>query len=217
MKNHPVLTDFLLADLIEGPWRKALTGQDRAFPDDVYELTPLDVPDAMAWIAESWVVDPVADPDFVAAVLPETARTRLGTWIGVARALNVVDNRERLAHLTVPTLVIWATQDNVSLESDQAILRAALDSAAQACRSAYFWKPYGRSPLPPSGLQETDIGHNVQWGAPAAVATDVAAFLREERPTDDLFFADPDDVHRIRTTSGRAEIVEGRGTGCESR
>lgn len=216
IEGHPVVTEFLLAGQIEGPWREALVARGHAFPDDVYELTPRDVPGAEGWIASSWVVDPVADPAFLAAVLPETARTPLGTWIGVARALNEVDNREALAGLAVPTLVLWATQDGASLESDQAILRAALDSAARACRLEYFWKAYGRAPLPPSGQQESDIGHNLQWGAPAAVATDIAAFLRDGRPTEDLTFADPDDVRRLRTAPGAARIVQGRGEGCRS-
>jgi pimeloyl-ACP methyl ester carboxylesterase len=210
-RDHPTFKDFLLTGLLEGPWREALVAQGRAFPDDVYELAPVDIPDAKRWLAANWVADPVADPDFLAAVLPETIHTRLGTWIGVSRALNTVDNRERLARLAVPTLMIWATQDNMSFESDQAILRAALDSAARACSTEYFWKAYGQATLPASGLQETDIGHNVHWGAAAGVAADVFAFLREGRPTRDLFFADPEDVRRVQRVAGGARIVEGGG------
>jgi hypothetical protein len=99
----------------------------------------------------------------------------------------------------------------MSFESDQAILRAALDSAARASGTEYFWKAYGRATLPASGIQETDIGHNVHWGAAAGVAADAMAFLREGRPTRDLFFADPEDVRRVQRIADGARIVEGGG------
>jgi non-heme chloroperoxidase len=210
MRNHPVVKDFLLAGLIEGPWRDALVRKGYAFPAEAYELTPLEVdPDAQTWMAQNWVVDPLADPVFLAAILRETSRIRLGTWIGVARALLEVDNTERLKNLAVPTLVIWATQDNVFLESpDQVAFRAALDEAAEQCSTGYFWKQYGTKPLPASGQQEDDIGHNVQWGAPQAVAIDLAAYLRDGgEPTKDLFYANPDDVGQVLTAPGEAVLV----------
>jgi pimeloyl-ACP methyl ester carboxylesterase len=140
-----------------------------------------------------------------------TARVRLGTWIGASRALFEADTSERLKGLSVPVLVIWGIQDNFFLETpDQALLRASLDAAAATCRSAYFWKEYGREPLPASGNQGEDIGHNTQWGAPEAVAADLAAFLRPDgAPTRDLPYADPENPREIRVAPDQARVIEG--------
>lgn len=57
------LRDYVLAEPVEGSWKDALEAQGRTFPDDVYDLTPLDAdPKAEAWMAANWVVDPVAPP-----------------------------------------------------------------------------------------------------------------------------------------------------------
>ena len=215
--DHPAWKDFMLSGVIEGPWRDALVRRGLAYPDDVYELTPLAVDSGMeAWMLANWVTEPVADSAFLAAIAPETARTRLGTWIGVARAVLAVDHTERLKDLRVPTLVIWATQDAFFPESpDQELLRAALDSAAARCGAGSVWKRYGKRPLPPSGLPEDEIAHNVQWGAAAAVAADVAAFLREDgAPTRDLYYADPENVHRVLTAEGEATLIERPPRNC---
>jgi pimeloyl-ACP methyl ester carboxylesterase len=218
-RDHPVVGEFLLAGLVEGAWKEALVEKGHAFPEDVYELTPLDADsEAERWLAENWVVEVTADPAFLASVLSETARIRLGTWLGVARALNTVDNTTRLSGLLVPTLILWPTQDVTFVAADQVELRAALEPAVQACQLRYYYKEYGQKPLPTSGLQEDDLGHNVQWGAPEAVARDLAAYLREDgEPTQDLPYADPVYVHRILTASGEARILMGRGEDCPSR
>ena len=212
--DNPVFHGFLKADTIEGAWKSALVRRSGfRWPEDAYNLTPLDAdPGVESWNARNWVVDPVADPELIDAVNPETAHTRLGTWIGTIRNLAAVDNRDRLTRLTVPTLVIWATQDNVFLDQpDQARLRASLDTAASACRTSYLFKTYGKRPLPASGQQEDDLGHNVQWGAPEAVAADIAAFIETGRPTADLPYADPNDVRRVRIERGGARIEGSNG------
>lgn len=147
-EENPTVRDFLLAGLVEGPWRDALVRKGHTFPDDVYELTPLDAdPKAETWMAENWVVDPVADPAFLAAIAQETVRVPLGTWLGAARALLEVDNTERLKDLTVPTFVIWPTQDGIFPElPDQAALRGSLRVAAERCKTTYVWKRYGGDP-----------------------------------------------------------------------
>jgi len=215
-RDHPGIGEFLLAGVVEGSWKEALIAQGRAFPDDAYELTPVDAdPDAKRWLAENWVVEVTADPQFVASVLDETSRIPLGTWIGVVRVMNDLDNTRRLGELSVPTLVIWPTQDVTFTAGDQAELEAALDAAARACATRYHWKVYGRTPLPASGLQMDDLGHNVQWGAAEAIARDLAAYLREDgEPTWDLSYADPADVHRILTEPGAARVHVGVGEGC---
>jgi len=214
--GNVVLQDYVLAEPVEGSWKMALENKGLTFPDDVYDRTPKDAdPDAEAWMAANWVVDPVADPAFIAEIVPETASIPLGTWIGAARALLATDNTARLAELGVPTLVIWATQDGIFPEDpDQKNLRAALDQAADQCRTSYAWKQYGARPLPASGLQEDDIGHNVQWGAPIQVAIDIEHFMATGSPTPDLYAAGEDDPHRIDVTPGAAIIAARSATNC---
>lgn len=218
-RDHPVIGEFLFAGLVEGAWREALLAKGHAFPDDVYELTPVEAdPDVKRWLAENWVVEVSADPEFLASVLDETARIPLGTWLGVVRVMNDLDNTRRLRALSVPTLVIWPTQDVTFVAADQLELRTALDAAVQACRTRYFFKEYGRRPLPASGLQEDDLGHNLQWGAPEAVARDLAAYLREGgEPTSDLPYAEAADPRRVVTAPGEAEVLVGGREDCSGR
>jgi pimeloyl-ACP methyl ester carboxylesterase len=164
----------------------------------------------------NWVVDPTADPEYLAAIARETARTPLGTWLGAARAFLAFDNRERLSHLTVETLILWPTQDNVVPRAPyQADLLASLDRAAGLCKTSYVFKQYGTKPLPASGLQEDDFGHNLQWGAHEPVARDLASWLRDGgSPTGDHYFADPDNPRRLITARGAAILVERRARNC---
>ena len=225
--GDPTYTNLLLRDLAEGPWKRALEAKGKRFPEDVYDLTPLDVdPQAEKWMLENWVFEPSADPELLAAIAPETARVRIGTWLGASRAALEVDNRSRLRGLTVPTLVLWATQDSFFKESpQQADLLESLHAATRECGLEFTWKQYGRVPLAASGLPESDFAHNLHWGPYEQVAQDLAAFLREGgEPTRDAFYADPADVRRVVTDPGAAKLIEGRpragahatGTACRS-
>jgi non-heme chloroperoxidase len=217
---NPLLADFILGGTIEGDvegrWQFALESNPSfgEWPQDAYNLTPLDAdPDAEEWMAINWVVDPVANQDFVASIVPETARVRIGTWLGSAEALLETDNTARLANLAVDSLILWATQDLIFFESDQVALRTALDAAATACRSGYFWKKYGKAPPPATGI--TDLSHNTHRAAPAQVAADINAFITTGEPTPDLYFASPDNPGEILTEIGTAEIIEkAAATGC---
>ncbi len=221
--GNPVLEGFILESTLQGDgaglpgrWRGALEADASfgAWPRDAYERTPLDAdPHAESFMAANWVADATADPDFLRQIVPESARVRLGTWLGAAEALLEVDNTAELADLQVDSLILWATQDVVFHEADQRALRAALDAAAAACRSGYTWKEYGKATLPAEG--QTDLGHNTQWGAPAQVAADIYAYVTTGRPTPDLYFADPADPTRIRTERGAARIIAvPAATGC---
>lgn len=207
--ENPVINDFLRASTIEGAWKKSLTGRKNfLWPDDAYLLTPMDADsDALTWMAQNWVADPVADQKFVKQIVPETASIRLGTWIGLIRNLAVFDNTERLAQLRIPSMVIWGTQDNAFPESDQAELRNALDRAVEAGLTTYYYKVYGKQPLPVSGMQENDIGHNTQWSVPGAVAADIASFILTGEPTTRLPYADS--VGKIVYDNGMARIMTG--------
>jgi non-heme chloroperoxidase len=204
---------FFLNPLIEGDWRAALEQQRPGFvwPRDAYLLTPPDVdPNVNDFLAAVWVVDPTADPAFLASVLPETSATKLGTWIGANRNFSSFDSRTRLAQLSTRTLVIWGTQDNFFPDPEQITVRAALDAAVNACRTHYYYKTYGVQPLPASGFQETDIGHNIQFGAGEAIALEITSWVEDREPTPDLPYADPTNTQNILIDPGAAQIIERR-------
>lgn len=209
--ENPAIKDFLQASIVEGAWKAALTRRTPfIWPQDAYTLTPEHVdPEIVTWITQNWVTDPVADPAFINQIVPETARVPLGTWIGALRNLSKFNNTGRLQHLSVPTLILWATQDNVVPEiPDQSDLRKALDEAVKAGRTTYFFKVYGKQPLPASGMQENDLGHNTHWGAPQAVAADIASFIRTGKPTPDRPYADPLNTRRVLLEKGTDMSVQ---------
>ena len=197
--DNVALRDYVLKEPVEGSWRKALEAKGKVYPEDFYTIAPVKADsDVRVWLAKNWVVDPVADPAFLKPYVPETAAVKLGTWIGATKALLATDNTDRLKKLTVSTLVIWGVQDNIFLnDPDQIAIKNVLRQAASP-QAPMFWKQYGSRPLPASGMQEDDIGHNVQWGAPEEVAGDIESFIRDGRPLPGLPHADaPAQLHRI--------------------
>jgi non-heme chloroperoxidase len=160
------LRDVLQDALVEGEWRRAATRLGLRWPDEVYELVPGDVdPAAGEFLAGVWVNEAGADPRHVAAILPETAATRLGTWIGALRAQRAVENLDRLPELAAPSLTIWAARDPIFLEDEQHALRAAL--AASASRHGVAHRH----------VELADPGHNLHWVEPDRVAAELAAFI----------------------------------------
>jgi pimeloyl-ACP methyl ester carboxylesterase len=208
--GNAALGDFVLKQTVEGAWKKALEAKGYAFPAGVYELTPLDAdPKAMEWIAANWTLDPAAQPTFLTPYTPETAKVRLGTWIGATKGLLAQDNTERLKSLSVPTLVIWATQDSIYLAKDQDEIKASLKDAAAKSGLTFYWKEFGKLPLPASGAQESDIGHNIQWSAAETVAKDIDSFITTGQPT--LDFAHSDAAPKftnIIVEPGKATVVK---------
>ena len=84
---------------------------------------------------------------------------------------------------------------------------AALKAAAAQHGTRSFWKQYGLRPLAASGVQEDDIGHNTQWGAPEQVAADIAAFIRDGRPLPGLPRSDaPGQIGRVLVDQERGVI-----------
>lgn len=86
---------------------------------------------------------------------------------------------------------------------------AALDAAVEAGRTSYVFKTYGKAPLPASGFQESDIGHNVQFSAGRAVADDIDSWVTTGMPMRDLPYADPADLSTIRIDRDAAQIIQG--------
>lgn len=213
-ENEGTIDNFLLP-IVEGSWKTNLEMQANfTFPDDAYLLTPKDADPTGAeeFMTTVWVTDVTAEPAFLAEVAPETIEVKLGTWIGALRAQNAFDSRARLEELSVPTLSIWATQDFIwPYDPYQVDLLAALDTAVAACNlEYYFHKTYGKEPLPASGFQETDYGHNVQWGAPEAIAADITAWIDNGEPTTDLPYANPANLQMTQIDQGAAVILEKR-------
>jgi pimeloyl-ACP methyl ester carboxylesterase len=205
-QSKPLL-DSLLNDVIEGLWQPAFVQAGYSWPDGVYNLSPaVAAPGFDDFLSREWDADTVAQQAFLDQIIPETRATRLGTWIGVLQNLAVADNTERLRHLKVPTLVLWAVQDFLFSRNDEQALINALTAAAQEGGS-FWWKQYGVLPAPPSG-EQTDFSHNLVWEAPDAVATDIASYLENGRPTRTLYHTDyPNDVQRVVAEPGRAILI----------
>lgn len=208
------LLQSMLSDLVEGLWKQAFTDQGYVWPADVYNLSPaVAAPGFDDFLQYQWDADTVAPQAFLDQIIPETRATRLGTWIGVLRNLAVADNTERLRHLQVPTLVLWAVQDFLFSRDDEQVLIDALTAAAQDGGS-FWWKQYGVLSPPPDG-EQTDVSHNLVWEAPEGVATDIASFLERGHPTRTLYHTNyPADIHQIVAEPGRATIIHaGHGVG----
>lgn len=193
-------TCSFLGELVEQNWRAVLEKRPGIrWPADAWALTANDVgEEATDFLHNFWVVDPVAEDAFIQAVLPETQRVNLGTWIGAIKGLQQMDNREVLKNLKKPTLILWATQDNAfPAEPDQRWVKEAFRNAAETNGTRVIYKTYGKIPLPASGMQENDLGHNLHWGAPDEVAADIASFIQTGFPTPGLPYANPDNIEQV--------------------
>ena len=208
MGASPVVNTMLRDGLVEGPWKETIEARGLRFPADAWVLLPGDLdPQIETWLAENWVAEVGADPAHLGAIVPETARVPLGTWIGALRMLLAHDARSRLSDLRVPTLVLSPIQDVFFPEEpDQRELRSALQRASATHGTTWFWKRYGRRALG-EGPQD-DLGHNLHWSAPGPVARDLAAFLRPAgAPTRELAFLEGDGIPRLRVEEGGALVL----------
>jgi len=205
-QSEPPLFD-LLDGLIGGVWEPAFLAAGYSWPGGVYGVSPgVAAPGFEDFLTGSWDADAIADPAFLAQIVPETAATPLGTWIGALEAITEADNTQRLEQLKPPTLVLWAVQDDIFPRDIEQKLIGALTVAADH-GSSFWWKQYGVLPAPPDGTQ-TDFGHNLVWEAPGPIALDIASFLTLGRPTNVLFHTDyPTDIHRIVAEPGKATLI----------
>lgn len=212
-KGSSAIHDFLIGEMLEKQWRSMLEQRPGfRWPADAWSLTPRDLgPEVLDFLKQFWVVDPVAEEALVQAIYPETVDAPLGLWIGVIKAIEQTDNRERLKHVKKPTLVLWATQDNFFPDSpDQQWVKQAFDMAAATNGARVIYKTYGKAPLPASGMQESDLGHNLHWGAPREVAADIAAFIKTGMPVKGLPYANPDNMKQV-LTDGSADNITVKG------
>jgi pimeloyl-ACP methyl ester carboxylesterase len=189
--GNPALKDFMIDGML-GPWREALERMDHDRPRDVYRMTPLDIDSTMGdWLAANWVTEISADPAYLADIAAETKMIPLASWFGVIEAIRDLDNAKRLESLSVPALILWPVQDVFFTANDQTRLLSALDVAAASCSTSWVWKQYGKAAPPESGMPLSDLGHNLQWGAPGPVAEDIASYLGDGTVPATLTFADP--------------------------
>jgi pimeloyl-ACP methyl ester carboxylesterase len=192
-KGAPVIQDYLIDGQIEGKWKPSLERiSGFNWPIDAYMLRPIEMDaEISSWIKTEWVYYPTVDDDLIAAIYNQTMQIRLGTWIGAIKALSRVDNLNRLSDCKVSTLVLWALQDAAFPEPVQIELQTALEKAKKKNGIVYSFKNYGKKPLPDSGMQEDDLGHNLQWAAAVEVAGDIDSFIRTGKPLPGIPFANP--------------------------
>jgi pimeloyl-ACP methyl ester carboxylesterase len=195
-------------------WRKMLEAKGIKWPQGALHMRPLDIdPDAVRNIAQNWDISVIALPEVVAAIAAQTAEESLATW-GTLDPTPPPASAVRLDSLSVPTLVLWGSEDSGLSRESQDRLMDVLKRASRTNRGMYFyWKQYGVRPPPPSGdkHQADDIGHNLSWEVPRQLAADIDSFIRTGTPTRDLYRTDaPADIHKIIVETGKATIVSSR-------
>jgi len=196
-------------------WQSMLEARGVNWPRGALHMRPLDIdPDAVRTIQENWDISAIAAPQVVAAIAAQTAGESLATWGTLDPTPPPPHAPDRLEALSVPTLVLWGSEDAGLNRASQERL---IEVLKQACRTQqgmyFFWKQYGVRPPPPSGdkHEADDIGHNLSWEAPRQLAADIDSFVREGRPTRDLYRTDaPADIRRIIVEPGKAVIVSSR-------
>ena len=198
--------DFVLNQVVEGWWQGAFTAQGYSWPDGVYGLSPAVAVSGLSDFIQQFEASAVAPSSLLDGVRNVAAGTRLGTWIGVLKAIFATDNTDRLRHLTVPTLVLYAIQDSIFTGADEQTLIDSLTTAS-AGQGSFWWKQYGELPPPASG-EQTDLGHELPWEAPDGVATDIASYAENGEPTHTLYHTDyPNDDQRVIAEPGRASLI----------
>jgi pimeloyl-ACP methyl ester carboxylesterase len=196
-------------------WRKMLEAKGVSWPQGALHMRPLDIdPDAVRNIAQNWDISAIAAPEVVEAIAAQTAGTSLATWGTMDPTSLPPAPAPRFESLSVPTLVLWGSEDAGLSRSSQDRVIDALTKASKARRGMYFyWKQYGVRPPPLSGDKHDadDIGHNLSWEAPRQLAADIDSFIRTGAPTRDLYRTDaPADIHKIVAVAGKAIIVSSR-------
>jgi pimeloyl-ACP methyl ester carboxylesterase len=212
------LVEGVQSEVVQGEWQQDFTAAGYSWPTGVYGLNPgVAVPDFTEFIDDEYETSSVAPPSLLTQLQADAQTVQVGTWIGTVDDLVVADNTARLQHLGVPTLVLYATQDDVFSPDAEQQLIGSLDVAATH-GTPFWWKQYGVLPPTDSG-EQTDLGHNLPWEAPAGIAADTAAFLVLGVPTCTLYRTDyPTDVHRVLAIPNAATIVHaGAGPECLGR
>jgi pimeloyl-ACP methyl ester carboxylesterase len=185
------------------------------WPEGALHMRPLDIdPDAVRNIAQNWDISAIAAREVVETIAAQTAGEWLASWGTLDPTPRPPAPPENVQTLSVPTLVLWGSEDFYLDRASQDRLVDLLRQASQTHNGMYFyWKQYGKRSSPPPGdkHQADDIGHNLSWEAPRQLAADIDSFIRNGAPTRDLYRTDaPADVHKIVVEPDRAIIVSSR-------
>jgi pimeloyl-ACP methyl ester carboxylesterase len=196
-------------------WQRMLEAKGVQWPLGALHLRPLDIdPDAVRNITQHWDISAIAAPEVVEAIAAQTAGESLASWGILDPTPAPRAPPERLDTLSVPTLVLWGSEDAGLNKASQERLIEVLQRASRTRKGMYFyWKQYGVRPPPASGDKHRadDIGHNLSWEAPRQLAADIDSFIRTGAPTRDLYRTDvPADIHKIIVEPGKAVIVSSR-------
>jgi pimeloyl-ACP methyl ester carboxylesterase len=196
-------------------WRKMLEARSVKWPQGALHMRPLDIdPDAVRNIAQHWDISVIAAPEVVDTIAAQTAAESLATWGTLDPTTPPHAAALRLDTLSIPTLVLWGSEDAGLSRGSQDRLIEVLRQASRSHPGMYFyWKQYGVRPAPPSGdkHQADDIGHNLSWEAPRQLAADIDSFVRTGAPTRDLYRTDaPTDIRKIIVEPGKAVIVSSK-------
>lgn len=173
------IRDFLLGELVETDWRCVMEERFNAeWPGDAYSFLPLNMGERVVnYVKENWVVEAGAAREFLDAIWPETLRIPLGTWIGTIRGLYEVDNRQELKRLTIPTLILWGTDDEITDPKDQEKVKAAFLAATKSSGTEVIYKVYNKKTLFSDLQIDAEPGHNLHWAAHQSVAYDIWSFV----------------------------------------
>jgi pimeloyl-ACP methyl ester carboxylesterase len=196
-------------------WQAMLEARGVKWPQGALHMRPLDIdPDAVRHITQHWDISAIAAPQVVDAIAAQSAGQSLASWGTLDPTPAPSGPVDRPDGLTVPTLVLWGSEDSGLDRASQDRLMDLLMQASRTHRGMYFyWKQYGVRPPPASGDKHDadDIGHNLSWEAPRQLAADIDSFVRSGAPTRDLYRTDaPADIHRIIVEPGNAIIRSSR-------
>ena len=117
------------------------------------------VPAAFARDFQQGTVHVPLPPEFFERIVDESLKLPARLWRAVLDGIIACDDAGALARIAAPTLLLWGEHDALFPREDQHRLLAA---------------------IPGSRLVEyPGTGHCPNWEVPAAVATDIEAFLRQ--------------------------------------
>ncbi|MGC1521000.1 MAG: alpha/beta hydrolase [Steroidobacteraceae bacterium] len=196
-------------------WRVMLEAKGVAWPQGALHMRPIDIdPNAIRNITQHWDISNIAAPEVVDTIAAQSAGQSLASWGTLDPTPAPPSAPERLDTLSVPTLVLWGSEDAGLSKASQERLIQVLSRASATHEGMYFyWKQYGVRPPPRSGDKHDadDIGHNLSWEAPRELAADILSFVRTGAPTLDLYRTDaPADVRRIVVEPCKAVIVSSK-------